>query len=556
MLRWLFWVLLLPIWFPWRLLRALIERARPPSALVISLKGSLPDTPARSGPFGSQEALLPILESLRECRTDQRLKWVVVLVDNFAGGLGRAEELRQALNEAKLAGKQVVVVADALSLSGYWLALGASRIVVSPAGSLDVAGVASEFTLVKGLLDKLGIRASLKARGKYKSMREMFCEEQMSAANREMVEALVANLYEQLCTRISSARNIPKERVAEVLDQGPFRAERALSYGLVDQLTYRGQLTKEFDDDKTFRAISPRSYLKRRRRSWLPKKRKRVAVLHVEGSIGMGDDSFGSSGKRSTGARSFVRLARRIERDRHIDAILLRVNSPGGSALASDLMHDALTRAKGDRPLVVSMVNVAASGGYYVSGVKGAVIFANSCTVTGSIGVLGGKLDVSALLEKLGVRREVVSRGVNADFHSPTSEWSPAQLAKMESDIDALYEDFVAKMAHGRGISKADLETAAQGRVWTGSHALSHRLVDQLGGLLDAQSELEKVLSTPSDARLSYVHYGKPSLPALLRSRLNPTSLLTTRLGVDELVAESSPRQLLWCRLPFDLRFD
>lgn len=572
MVRWFFWLLLLPLRLPFLLLRRFSERVRPITVLQLKLKGAIPDVSVPSGMLGQrkQAPLLQILSALRAAVRDPKLRQVVITLDDPHLGLGRAEELRVALRRVADAGKQVIAVSEHLGLAGYWVALGATRIVLSPTGTLDVVGVASRFTLLKGLLDKAGIRARLLARGEYKSMREMFAADEISDANREMLASVVESYFSLLKQRIASARGIEPERVASIVDRGPFRAEQAKELGLVDELGYAWDVEQERKRDRQLRAVGERLYLKRRLRRFFPVSPPRVALLEVDGSIRSGKNAYGPTGKRATGSESFVKALARIAADRSIRAIVLRVNSPGGSALASDVMWHGLKAAKTDRPLYVSMGEVAASGGYYVSGVEGARIYANPTTLTGSIGVVGGKMEVSGVMRRLGIKQEFIAIGENADFHSPTRDWSEQQWKKMSDEIDALYEDFVQKMAHGRGMSFAELEQVARGRVWTGAQALERRLVDAEGSLVDVLAAVRAALGLAEDTPLALVTESGPGLLKRLVSRLSggeahgfglaaETALLQRwlpGLGASTQQLEDAlamPRERLWARLPFDI---
>jgi protease-4 len=559
MLRWLLWLVFLPITLPLRTLRVLVWTLWPCNTLTLTLHGNVVDVGPESRWFQSPGTpLFSLLAALASAETDEKLRRVLVKVEGFHGGLGRAEELRAALALVRRAGKDVIVVADHLDLAGYWLALGATRIHLSPTGSLEVAGVASEFTLWKGLLDKVGVQARLAARGKYKSMREVFAENEMSAANREMLESLVADLYHQLEQRIAQARSLPEASIRGIVDQGPFRAEEAHRLGLVDAPRYEDDVRDQLEAAGALRELSHARYLKRRRHSFVPRRLPRVALLEVSGGIQLGEERVGALQPRSTSAHAFVRACERVRKDKSLRAILLRVNSPGGSALGSDLMWHALVKAKGERPLVVSMGNVAASGGYYVSGIKGARIFASACSVTGSIGVVGGKFEASRLYERLGVGKEIIRVGKHAAFHSPSVDFSEDELWKLQRDIDALYADFVAKMAEGRGVEPTVMEAAAQGRVWTGAQALEHRLIDELGGAREALDAVRRALGLAPSALLALMPAHQPGLAERLkrvRGRAEASALAELLPEeLDTLFSWRSGIERLWFRMPFHFR--
>lgn len=553
MLRWLVWVLFLPVWFPWRLVQWGIRRAFPTTALRLRLAGKLADIAPTTFFGGGGPSLLGVLLALDRAARDPKLESVFVTLDELQLGLGQAEELREALAKVRASGKRVILHADTLGLAGYWVALGASHIVLSPLGSLEVTGIASEFTLLKGLLDKLGIQARLAARGEYKSMREVFSADEVSPANREMLQSLVADLYAALCERIAQARQLPESVVRQTLDEGPFNAQAALENRWVDELAYRDDLQKHLEASGKPRTLSWERYLERASRRWTPLRPVAVALLEVQGNIHQGKDSVGMRGRRATGSRSFIEAAKRVAENPRIRGILLRVNSPGGSALASDLMWHALASARKGRPLRVSMGDVAASGGYYVSAVPEARLFANATTLTGSIGVVGGKWEAVELLDKLGIKRELVSKGRHAAFHSPSVPWGNEELAKLERELEHTYTDFVRKMADSRGQSYEQLEQVARGRVWTGAQALDRRLVDGRGGLLAALESLKAELGVAAEQPVLLERVTQTSRWRLLQARFSPEGQLSQLLPDVCSDAVQLRSERLWCRLPFDI---
>jgi protease-4 len=502
-------------WIAWRLSGVLRWRMRRPRLLELVLSGSLPDLPAAAGLRGwlrrsGGQDLVGLLHVLEVAARDPKILGLVVRVEHLECGLGRAEEVRAALLRFRQAGKQVTLYADELGLAGFWLALGSSSIRLAPTGSLNVSGVAMEFTLLEGALERVGVRAQLLARGKYKSMREMFTASRMSDENREMLTSLVTDLSGQLIELVASARGRSQEDVRAAIDQGPFRAEEAKALGLIDDLTYPDQLREELgtEDGKllqvgAYRRLIARRRLRRRRGTG-------VALLNVTGTIRSGHDRQGPNGPRATGHLSFRRAVRRAAKSERVRAIVLRVDSPGGSALASDLMWRELCLAAKKKPLFVSMANIAASGGYYTSALDGVPVWANPNTLTGSIGVVGGKFEASGLLAKLGIGKETIGSGPHANFYAVTSAWTPAELAKVERDIDAAYRDFVSKMAQARHLPYEALERVAQGRVWTGRQALEASLVDRMGGLWDVEAAIRERLTLSAEAPLRWLAMSSP----------------------------------------------
>jgi protease-4 len=519
MLRLVFLILTSPIWLPFRAFRYATTGQRKVEVLSLRAQGSLPDFPRASsllsrltGRGSSGVDLLTLVQALDHVTREPRVKQVTLYIDDLHCGMVRAEEVRAALVRVRDSGKHVVAYAETLSMDAYWLALGASQICLMPTGTLAVTGVSLEFTLLKGFLDKLGLQAQLRARGKYKSMAEMFTQTEVSDANREMLESLSTNLFGHLVTTTAAARELTREQVEAAFARGPLRASEALEAKLVDRLAYADELRTERE---SLRVATLGQYLKRiRARRVLPRRQPRVALLQVTSNIKSGGHSFGPNGaRRATGSTAFARAVRRVAKDPQVKGVVLRVDSPGGSALASDAMWRELTIAvaalkEKKVPFVVSMANIAASGGYYVSGLRGVDVWASPMTLTGSIGVVAGKYEASDLLRQLGIKRVAINAGPRANYYSWSTPWNEADFAKLESDLDAAYGDFVRKMADGRQLSYEQLHAVAQGRVWTGSQALTHGLVDRLGGLFDVCQALTEATHAP----ISEVAFWNPEL--------------------------------------------
>lgn len=560
MFRLLFWVLLLPF----RLLRWAVIRIYLAvwgyDWLRLDIHGSLPD---RHGPGGllaalSAErrgpALLDVLRALDRAARDPRVRAVLIELGPLRCGLARAEEVRRALRRVREADKAVVVYLEEAGLAEYSLALGASRIVLAPAGGLNLVGVSSEVVFLKGLLDKVGIRAWLSARGKYKTARELFAEPGMTEANREMTEALVGDLYEQLVQALAESRGQEPEAVRRVLDEGPFLPEAALGAGLVDDLGYREDAEAAVESAVPHnRPVELDAYLSLSTSVAGRGRPALVAWLDVAGHIKGGYSVPGADGPRATGSRSFVKEVERIRKESRIKAVLVRVDSPGGSALASDVMWRALCRLREDKPVVVSMAGVAASGGYYVSGLPETPIVALDATITGSIGVLAGKFDARALYDKLGIVKETIARGKRATLFSDYRGFTPDELEKLDHDLDVHYRDFVQKMAAGRGRSPEEVDAVAQGRVWTGRQGSERGLVDRTGGLLDAFDQLRESLSLPAGARLALARSASERRRIPVRLEWNLPEALSRALSLPLALAELYPKERLFALLPFDI---
>lgn len=563
-MRALLWLFFLPIRAVAAAIRAVAVRATRYGVLRLRIHGRLQDKTHPPRFFGllsgekTGPSLLDLLVALDRARRDPKLETVYVSIGSVAAGLGRVEEVRTALARVRDSGKRVVAYLEEGGLHEYGIALGAGEIVLPPAGGINVTGVASEVILLKGLLDRVGITAWMRARGKYKSMREMFSEPEMTEANREMTQSLVSDLHDQVVGAIASSRRLEPGAVRALLDRGPFLATEAKDLGLVDALEYEDELLTRLgaDDKKTFRAVGLGAYLVLSSRLRKKGKPARIALVEVSGHIKSGGSAPGGDASRATGSEKFVEEVNLLREDPSVQAILMRVNSPGGSALASDVMWRALTRASEKKPLVVSMVDVAASGGYFVSGVRGAKILASDATITGSIGVLSGKFDAGELYQRLGVRKDIVAGGARGGYFSEARGFTAEELAKLESDLDAHYDHFLARMSEGRGKPKEALHQVAQGRVWTGRQALANGLVDEQGGLLAALASVRARLNLPEEAPLAIVpgRRERRRFPLRVEWRL-PESAVPEVLLAPLRLAEWFRSERIFALLPFDIRF-
>ncbi|HEX4338425.1 MAG TPA: signal peptide peptidase SppA [Polyangiaceae bacterium] len=559
-------LLLLIFGSPIRALVWLFRRAyvafRGYGALKLRIEGGVPDrhsSPSLLGALSGDApgpSLLDLLAAFDRAAGDPRLQTVFIELGPLQVGLARAGELGAAIARVRDTGKRIVVYMEEGGLAAYLVALGASEIVLPPSGSLNVMGVASEVVLLKGLLDRVGLRAWMRARGKYKSARETLAESEMSPASREMTTALVGDLYEQLVDAIAGARKLEPATVRERLDAGPFMAKEALALGLVDRVDYPEDLEESLKKSvNKWRPLRLSQYL---RLSTHLAKRGRptvVALVEVTGTIKSGNSVPGRDRARATGSRRFVKEMKAVADNPRVKAIVLRVDSPGGSALASDLMWRALSKAQVTKPIVVSMADVAASGGYYVAGIRGVSILASPSTITGSIGVLSGKIEASRLYEMLGVKKELIARGKRAGFFSEARGFSDDDLAKLESDLDAHYALFLSRMAEGRGKTTEEIHAVAQGRVWTGRQALANGLVDAHGGLYEALGKVRSLLGLDEKAPLSIVSPA-PRRRFPVRLAWGASELLPGVLGRPLELAEHLSGEHTLALLPFELTFE
>jgi protease-4 len=351
----------------------------------------------------------------------------------------------------------------------------------------NVTGLAAEVTFFKGTLDKVGVEAQFVGVGKYKNAPNQFTQTGFTPPHREQTEAMLDSLYSQYIAGLAASRKKTEQEVRALVDAGPYDGKTALEAGLVDELLYADELDERL---KGADKITPGRYVKSSRGLSFDG-RPKIALVYAVGQIISGEGGQGPFGGPFAGSDTVARALREARRDSSLQAIVLRIDSPGGSGTASDVIWREVELAKKVKPVVVSMGDVAASGGYFIA-MGSHEIVAEPGTITGSIGVFGGKFSLRGLYDKIGVSQETVVRGKNAALFSDYKPWDATERAKVEGLMTAFYDDFVAKAAQGRGKTWDEIHAVAQGRVWTGTEALAQGLVDKLGGF-DVAVESAKV---------------------------------------------------------------
>ena len=481
-----------------------------PKVPVFRLAGSVKETP-REEVFNLGESSTPLwtlVERMDKAAKDPAVKAVVVILEAPTIGAAQVAEVRAAIERLKAAGKPVLGHADNVgSLGQYVLLSAASRVSVVPTADLWITGLYGEAPYLRGLLEKMGVRPDFLTCGDYKSAAEMFMREGPSKEADAMQNWLLDGLYETLVARAATSRKVSPELVKAWIDSGPHTAEKAKELGVLDAVEHRQELEayakKTYGDDVVF----DRKYGKKEEpkldptnpfgifkflgevmaASRVDKKKPAVGVVYVDGPIVV-DDAGGASVFQE-GQAVAVKIRRALDdaaRDDAVKAVVLRVDSPGGSALASEIILDATRRVKAKKPLVVSMGNVAGSGGYYVA-CGSDLVFADETTITGSIGVVSGKLAVNGLFDKLGVAFKPYRRGQNAGILSSGDVFTPAERLKMQNYMNEIYGVFKGHVVAIRGGKlKKPIDDIAGGRVYTGKQALELGLVDRIGGFRDA----------------------------------------------------------------------
>ncbi|MFN3330378.1 MAG: signal peptide peptidase SppA, partial [Pyrinomonadaceae bacterium] len=393
----------------------------------------------------------------------------------------------------------------------YYIATAADKIFVPPSGDIYINGLIAEVMFFRGSLDKLGIEPQVIQIGKYKNAPDQFTRKQMSPEHKEVINAILDDYFNRLISAISESRNKSPEEVKALIDEAPYNALQAKDLGLIDGALYIDQVYNEmkkalgYKEDEKLRIVSGEKYREVRSDSLGLNRGQRVAVIFATGTINTGGgDAFRGE---TLGSDLMVKAINDAASDDSIKAIVLRVDSPGGSALASDLIWRAVENAKAKKPVVVSMSDVAASGGYYISCGANKIV-AESSTITGSIGVFLGKPVLRGFYDWLGISNEYVMRGKNAGIFRETERWTPSEEAKMREIANKIYyTDFVPKVAKGRNKTIEEVDSIGQGRVWTGLQAKEKGLVDEIGGLERAIEIAKELAGIPADQEVQRVVY-------------------------------------------------
>ena len=527
------------------------------SVLVLGISGDLPDyTPedqfARALGVNQKQSFTGLLTQLRKAKIDNRIG-AVMLEINFPGiGWGKADELRDAIKEFKTSGKPVYAFMQLGMNKEYYIATAADKIFLPPSGDLYINGFAAEAMFYKGSLDKLGIEADVIQIGpKYKNAPDQYTKKEMGEGQREVINAVLDEYYGRFTGGISESRKKSVDDVKGMIDNAPYNANQAKELGLIDDAFYKEQVYEElknrlgYKTDDKLRTIRGGDYREIPSDSLGLNKGDKVALIYASGAINVGHSNDSPFGGSMVGSDTVVGAVNDAAQDDSIKAIVLRVDSPGGSALASDLMWYSLENAKKKKPVVVSMSDVAASGGYYIS-CNANKIVAEPSTITGSIGVFLGKPVVKGLYDWLGVSNEYVMRGKNSGLFRETVKWTPEERAKMEEGANNIYfNNFLPKVAAGRNKSHEEINTIGQGRVWTGTQAKANGLIDEFGGLEKAIDIAKQLANLPADKDVKRV-----VLPA-------PRPFFETIFGRDEETqtsAEAKAQEALAASLPEDVR--
>lgn len=543
---------------------------KPNSVLYMNLDYAIADRTSKNefaginfNTFESKDVtgLNEILRNIEHAKNDDNIKGIYLELSNIPTSTATLQEIRNKLIEFKESGKFIVSYAENYGQSAYYIASLSDKVFVNPEGMLDLHGMASQITFYKHLFEKLDVEMQI-VRGpnnRFKSAVEPYFLDKMSEANREQMEKLLGSIWGEIITAISQSRNISTEQLNQIADNLDtyFDASKALEYGLVDQLMYKDQVLAELksltgSNDKV-NAVNNADYAD----SYIVSQANKndIAIIYAEGQIFDGEGPEGNI--YSVNLSKTIRKARE---DKDIKAIVLRVNSPGGSALASAVIGREIELATEVKPVIVSMGNYAASGGYWISA-NGDYIFADPTTLTGSIGVFGTFPNLKGLLtNKIGLSFDVVKTNENADFGNFTEPLSEFQYAKLQQMVVKTYNDFTSLVAEHRGLRQSYVDSIGQGRVWAGVDAIELGLVDQLGDLEDAiayaaqKAELGNdynIIEMPKQknfaTRLLEQLNGNHDLDAAMRQKLG--AFYNYYKGIENLSSNTG----IQARVPFDM---
>ena len=553
------------------------------SVLALKISGPLPDyvpeDPIRKLFGGQPQSLSSLLGQFRKAKVDKRISAVLLDIDMPEEGWAKAEEIRAAIADFRTSGKPVYAFMEMGLNKDYYVASACDKIFLPPPGDLFTIGLAADVMFFRGSLDKLGIYPDIFQIGKYKTAADMFTQKQMTDAHKEFMNSLLDDLFGRFVEAIAKERNKSPEEVKSLIDNAPYNAAQAKDAGLIDGALYRDEVEKElkkrlgYSDSDELHIAKAGDYRQISQESLGLNKGEKIAVVYAAGDIVSGKSDFGGSGETTIGSDSLVKTLDEARDDKGVKAIVLRIDSPGGSGLASDIIWRAIESVKEKKPVVVSMSDVAASGGYYIA-CNANKIVAEPSTITGSIGVLAGKPVVKGLYDWLGITNEYVMRGQNAGMFRETEKFSDSERKKFEDLVKGTYyEEFLPKVAKGRGKSPDDIDKIGQGRVWTGQQGKERGLVDEYGGLDKAIEIAKQLANIPADKGVQRVIMPRPPsfFEQLMSSGGDDDSETRAAMKQREAIAAALPedarRAFLYLqsldrakngdvlyRLPFDLR--
>ncbi len=536
-----------------------------PRWLQLKLAGSVPEAPGGDAlltdPLDMPPLRTELAAAVRHAATDPDIAGLYLRLGGTDLGWAGAQELRDALATFKAEGKPCVVYADQLDNTDYLVASACAPLHLSPTGIVLVNGLSTTRMYYAETFERYGVKANFAHVGDFKSAVEPYERTGPSEAAQQANDALLDSLYDQLIAGVAQNRGVDLAQARAWIESPPLTPQGALEAGMVDHLSYEDEVEASIGEDVEFKPF--KRYLRDRRHAW-GSGGDRIAVIYAEGTIIDGKSDQDLFGGRYIGGDTVAEQIDEAREDDAIKAIVLRVDSPGGSGSASDVMWRAVIRARDVKPVVVSMGATAASGGYYMS-MAAHRIFAEPGTITGSIGVFGGKLNLAGLYGQIGLKLHTDQRGRYADLLSGTSDFDAEERALFQTYLSSFYETFLTKAAEGRGMERDAMHAIAQGRVWTGAQAVENGLVDELGGL-DAAIAYAAAQAGVTEPALQRIPERKGMLDQLLEELTNPGGDADARVALPPEAADALGAVLRLQRaadgtgalllLPGDLRVD
>ncbi|MBU2887968.1 signal peptide peptidase SppA [Gilvimarinus agarilyticus] len=537
----------------------------PNSVLTVNLSGFIHERVAED-PFkdlfpesaDNKLALLETIETIARAKTDDNIKGIYLRHGGISGGYSALHEIRAALEDFKSSGKFIYSYAEYMPEANYYVASVADEIYLNPAGGMEFNGLSANVSFFKGLLDKLDIEAQIFRVGTYKSAVEPFFRKDLSEANREQMTSFINDIYDNYLLNVSETRGIALDKLRGISDQMLAREpEDALELGLITAVDYENGIKDKMrealglEKDEDIQSINLQAYAKSNSPTYSSNK---VAVIVAEGEIvsGKGDTE-------TVGSDKFVKAIRDARKSDRVKAVVIRINSPGGSALASDVMWNEIMLTKAVKPVIASMSTVAASGGYYMA-MPCDTIVAQPMTITGSIGIFGMIPNMGGFLEnKLGITNDGVSTGEFSNLYRVSSALNEGEKAIIQNMVESGYESFTSKAAQGRNMSIEDLKAVASGRVWTGAQAKENGLVDVLGSYNDAVELAANAANLDGDYMISYYPALKTKWEELLGSMANEAEarIMKNKYGTMaeyvEKVKELESYKGIQARMPFEI---
>ncbi len=488
--------------------------------------------------FEAPPTVRSIVDALRKAKVDRRVTSVVIRPTSAASLWGKVQEIRDAIIDFRRSGKPIIGYLEYGGEQEYYLASACDKVFLLPTSTLNLTGMANYELFLRGTLDKIGAYPDTIHIGQYKSASNTFTEHTFTPAHREMAESLNNDMYVQLVAGLADGRRKSEKEIRDLIDHGPFLPEDAVRAGLIDDVAYEDELddkvklskgSARFMTELEYRNVSPVSLGLNRG--------PQIAVIYASGVITSGESSYDSPSGQVLGSATMVEYIRKARADNDIKAIVLRIDSPGGSAIASDVIWREVMLTRSVKPVVASMSDVAASGGYYIAMPAHAIV-AEPATLTGSIGVVMLKFAIDGTLKKLGMNVEGVTRGRYADLYSPVRPFTPEERLKVQQQMQATYDAFVEKAAAGRNTTPERIDAVAQGRVWTGKQAKEIGLVDELGGLDRALAIAKQRAKLPPDSEVEIVVYpGRKSIYEIVKNPFGSserTGALGALLGISD----------------------